>query len=193
MSMPVPDDILRFWFGSLDHPDGGTYRKVWFSKDPAFDREILTRFKETYHRAAAGDFDFWQQTAPGCLALILLLDQFPRNMFRDSPQAFATDQKALSIAQHAIRQGFDQVLPPIQRWFVYLPFMHSENLEQQQQCVELFQTLREHPAITSAYTYALKHRDVIQQFGRFPHRNAILKRESTMAESEFLKQPGSSF
>lgn len=192
--MPQIEDIIRFWFDRSPHESGtGSYRKVWFSKDPAFDQEIETRFRSVYEQAAAGELDHWQETATGSLALILLLDQFPRNLFRGQPRAFATDHKALTIARHAIDQGLAQTLPPIQRWFVYLPFMHSEDLEHQNQCVELFETLRDNPEIESAYTYALKHRDVIERFGRFPHRNQFLGRGTTPEEAEFLKQPGSSF
>lgn len=192
--MPRIEDIIRFWFDRLPHESGtGSYRKVWFAKDPAFDQEIETRFRSVYEQAAAGKLDHWQETAIGSLALILLLDQFPRNLFRGQSRAFATDDKALAIAQRLIDQGRDQDLPPIQRWFVYLPLMHSENLDHQNQCVELFETLRENPEIESAYIYALKHRDVIEQFGRFPHRNPFLGRTTTPEEAEFLKQPGSSF
>ncbi len=168
-------------------------RKVWFSKDPDFDREIEEHFRLTYEQAAAGQYDNWQETATGCLALVLLFDQFPRNMFRDTPKAFATDAKALAIAEGAIALGFDQVLPVVQRWFLYLPFEHSEHLVHQQRAVELFAPLRNNPDANGTYSYAVKHLAVIKQFGRFPHRNRILGRESTPAEIAFLKQPGSSF
>jgi len=196
--MPVtsyqPDNIIEFWFDRpLNEAGTATYRKVWFRKNADFDQAMNQQFAEVYAAAVAGHLDRWQITPIGTLALILLLDQFPRNMFRDKPDAFATDVKALELANSAIAQGFDQQLPPIQRWFVYLPFMHSESLNDQQRSVELFETLRSHPDIASAYDYALKHREVIQQFGRFPHRNAILGRTSTPEELEFLKQPGSSF
>lgn len=192
--MPKPEEILSFWFTRLPHEKGsGEARKVWFLKDSAFDQEILTRFGAVYAQAVAGELDHWQETPEGTLALILLLDQFPRNMFRGTPQAFATDDKALALAKAAIERGFDQSLPPIKRWFVYLPLMHSEDLLDQHHCVDQFHSLRDHPDITSASTYAEKHRDVIARFGRFPHRNSILGRASTPEEEEFLKQPGSSF
>lgn len=186
------DDILTFWF---EDPTGlkAKNRKVWFSKDPAFDQEIRDRFLAIYKQAAAGQLEHWQETAPGTLALILVLDQFPRNLFRGTPQAFATDAKALSLAQAAIARGFDQALPPIQRWFVYLPLMHSEDLEIQHQCVEVFRQFEHDPEVQSAYPYAIKHLEVIERFGRFPHRNVILGRQNTLEETEFLKQPGSSF
>lgn len=186
------NDILAFWF---EDPTGQTttYRKVWFSKNADFDQEIRDRFLGVYTQAKDGVLTHWQETPHGCLALILVLDQFPRNMFRDQPEAFATDQKALACAQHAIAYGFDEMLPLIQRWFVYLPFMHSESLEMQQQSVELFRQFTNDPDTQSSYPYALKHLEVIERFGRFPHRNSILGRESTFEETEFLQQPGSSF
>lgn len=187
------EDILNFWFDDPDAIAAGGYRKVWFSKDLDFDRAIQTQFLTDYQQAAIGQLDHWQSTPEGCLALILLLDQFPRNLFRGQPQSFATDAKALTIAEQAIAQGFDQALPLIQRWFVYLPFMHSEDLTMQQRSVQLYTTFQDNPVTPSAYTYALKHLEVIERFGRFPHRNVILGRETTPEEAEFLTQPGSSF
>lgn len=186
------DEVLTFWF---QDPTGQTTknRKEWFAKDPKFDQEIRDRFLGLYEQAATGQLNHWPETAPGMLALILVLDQFPRNLFRGDPRAFATDARALALTQTAIARGFDQVLPLIQRWFVYLPLMHSEDLAIQQQSVEYFRQLEQDPETQSCYPYALKHRDVIQQFGRFPHRNAILGRPSTPAEIAFLQQPGSSF
>lgn len=191
--MPQIQEIIDFWFGT---PEAGQAksRKVWFRKDPDFDQEIRIRFLADYDQAAAGALVAWQSSPQGCLALALLLDQFPRNMFRDNPQAFATDGQAIAIAQHAIAQDLDQVLPPIQRWFLYIPFMHSEKLADQQRSVELFRQLsQEEPETASAYKYAIKHLQVIERFGRFPHRNSILGRKTTLEEAEFLKQPGSSF
>ncbi|NJP08338.1 MAG: DUF924 domain-containing protein [Leptolyngbyaceae cyanobacterium RU_5_1] len=186
------DNILSFWFKDSTGATE-TNRKVWFIKNPEFDRAIELHFLEDYQQAADGKLDHWQETAEGCLALTLVLDQFPRNMFRGQPQSFATDAKALAIAQHAIHHGFDQTLPLIQRWFIYMPFMHSENLETQRHSVELFRQLADNPETQSCYPYAIKHLEVIERFRRFPHRNAILGRESTLEEIEFLKQPGSSF
>lgn len=189
------DDVLHFWFDRTpDEPPTGKRRKVWFSKNPDFDREVTQRFRSLYDQAAAGELDDWQATPAGALALVLLLDQFPRNLFRGQAQAFATDAQALAIAQTAIDRGFDQLLAPIQRVFVYLPLEHSENLAHQHQCVALFQALcDDDPDLTDYYSYAEKHRAVIQQFGRFPHRNASLGRNSTPVEITFLQQPGSSF
>jgi len=186
------DEVLTFWF--LD-PTGQTAknRKEWFIKSSKFDQEIRDRFLDLYEQAASGQLDHWQETAPGILALILVLDQFPRNLFRGDPRSFATDDKALTLTQMAIARGFDQALPLIQRWFVYLPLMHSEDLDIQNQSVEFFRQFELDPETQSSYPYAIKHRDVIQRFGRFPHRNAILGRENTPEETAFLQQPGSSF
>jgi uncharacterized protein (DUF924 family) len=175
-------------------PGFGQSRKVWFAKQPDFDQAIHQQFLSVYGQAAQGQLDAWQETATGSLALILLLDQFPRHLFRGQPQSFATDEQARAIARAAIAYGLDQQLPPIQTWFLYMPWQHSENLEDQLQSVKLFQALAAaDPQLESAYQYAVKHWRVIRQFGRFPHRNTILGRESTPEEVEFLKQPGSSF
>ncbi len=191
--MSQANEILEFWFGKPDEADYGKPRKVWFTKNSAFDEEVRSRFLKDYQQAASGQLDAWKATPQGCLALIILLDQFPRNMFRGQPQAFATDPQALAYAKYAVAQGFDKQLLPLQRQFVYLPFEHSENLEHQHQCVELFSTLKDEPDCASCIDYAHRHFKVIEQFGRFPHRNQILGRETTPEESEFLRQPGSSF
>lgn len=194
LAMSQIDEVLHFWFNRLpDEPQTGKQRQVWFSKNPAFDREVARRFRSHYEQAAAGELDDWQVTPAGALALVLLLDQVPRHLFRSQAQAFATDAKALAVAQAAIGQGFDQALPSVQRSFLYLPLEHSENLDHQNQCVVHFKALRNDPDLADFYTYAERHRDIIQQFGRFPHRNAILGRDSTPAEIAFLQQPGSSF
>ncbi|KAB8314352.1 DUF924 domain-containing protein [Tolypothrix campylonemoides VB511288] len=187
--------ILDFWFGKKDEEDYGKNRAIWFTKDPDpnFDWEIQARFMEDYEKAAAGKLDQWKETPHSCLALILLLDQFPRNMFRGNPRAFATDPQALSLAQYAIAKGFDWELPKIQRWFIYLPFEHSENLEHQRQAVELFRQLGNDPDSVYMTSSAVQHLEVIERFGRFPHRNAIFRRATTPEEAEFLKQPNSSF
>jgi uncharacterized protein (DUF924 family) len=187
------DDILAFWFGPQDQPEFGQPRQVWFRKDLHFDQEIRDRFLPTYQQAAAGDLDHWQAEAPSCLALLLLLDQFPRNMFRDTPQAFATDAKALEVAKRAVASTLDQHLLPVQRWFVYLPFEHSEQWDDQLRSLQVWQTLKEDPDSASPIDYAQRHADIIQRFGRFPHRNQILGRVSTPAEQAFLRQRGSSF
>lgn len=184
--------ILDFWFGSSSE-ENPKPRQIWFHKDPVFDRHIRTQFLGDYSKASAGELDHWQDSAAGCLALILLLDQFPRNMFRGSAQAFATDDSALRLAHHARERGFDQKLPPIKRMFIYLPFEHSENLEDQLHSVRLFEQFRSEPAMESTIVYAIKHGQIIERFGRFPHRNAILGRISTPEEEAFLSLPGASF
>ncbi|MBD2039169.1 DUF924 family protein [Microcoleus sp. FACHB-672] len=190
---PQVNEILNFWFGYPEDAEYGNTRNVWYTKNPAFDEEIRSRFFTEYELAAAGKYDSWQEVPQSCLALIIVLDQFPRNMFRGQPQAFATDYKALAAAQYAVDHKFDQQLLPVQRQFIYLPFEHSENLEHQRRCVELFQQLKDSPDSALSLDYAIRHLKIIEQFGRFPHRNEILGRESTAEEVEFLKQAGSSF
>ena len=191
--MSQVQEILEFWFGKPNDLDYGKSRKVWFIKNPEFDREVRSRFLPVYQQAVAGELDDWKASPQGCLALIILLDQFPRNMFRGQPQAFATDPQALAYAKHAVTNSFDRELLPIQRQFIYLPFEHSENPIDQHQCIKLFSTLQEYPECVSGVDYAHRHFQVIERFGRFPHRNEILGRETTPEEAEFLQQPGSSF
>ncbi len=191
--MSQVNEILNLWFGTPDEVGYGKHRKVWFTKKPQFDREIRTRFFQDYELAAAGQLNSWKESPQSCLALILLLDQFPRNLFRGSAQAFATDSLALSAAQHAVDNGFDRELLPVQRCFIYLPFEHSENLEHQRQSLELFQQLSDDVDSIHYISSAVRHFEIIKRFGRFPHRNQILGRETTTQEAEFLQQPGSSF
>ncbi|YAF97277.1 MAG: DUF924 family protein [Nodularia sp. CChRGM 3473] len=185
--------ILEFWFGDPEEPDYGKPRAFWFTEKSEFDRELRNQFLPDYQKAAAGYLDDWIDAAETCLALILLLDQFPRNMFRGTPEAFATDWEALSAAQHAVVQGYDRQFLPVQRWFIYLPFEHSENPAHQHQCVKLFQQLSHDPDSAKAIEYSLRHQEIIARFGRFPHRNSILGRTSTPEEKEFLQQLGSIF
>lgn len=184
--------ILDFWFGQPEQPIYGKPRKEWFRKNPEFDLEVRDRFLIDYEQAVAGKLEDWKNSAQTCLALILLFDQFPRNMFRSTPQAFATDWRALSAAQYVIAQGYDSELLPVQRWFIYLPFEHSENLEHQNQAVALFEQLSDPDSVTATKS-TIRHREVILRFGRFPHRNVILGRVSTPEEEEFLRQPGAAF
>lgn len=187
------EEVLGFWFGRPGEEGYGEPREAWFTRDPAFDGEIRDRFSDDYERAAAGELVGWRETPGSCLALILLLDQFPRNLFRGDPQSFATDPDALSSAKNAVDQGFDRELLKVQRWFVYLPFEHSEDLEDQRRSVELFRGLGDDPESQYVTEYAVRHLEVIERFGRFPHRNEVLGRASTPEEEEFLKEPGSSF
>jgi uncharacterized protein (DUF924 family) len=186
-------EILNFWFGSPESEEYGKRLQFWFTKSAEFDEEVRSRFLSNYEQAASGQLDDWKDSPLSCLALIILLDQFPRNIFRGTAKAFATDPQALAAAQHAVAQGFDKELLPVQCWFIYLPFEHSENLEHQHQAVELFSQLPDNPDNAETLDYSKRHRAVIERFGRFPHRNKILGRESTPEEVEFLKQPGSSF
>lgn len=188
---PGAREVLFFWFGAP--PEQGKRHKRWFEKDPAFDRLIAERFFPLYEKAARGELAHWQERPADCLALILILDQFPRNMFRGTARAFAADPLALEAARHAVAQGFDRTFPPVERLFAYLPFEHSERLEDQLTACELIEPLKAFPETADAYPYAVAHRDIIQRFGRFPHRNSILGRASSAEEIEFLKQPGSSF
>lgn len=187
----TPDEVLFFWFGAPG--ERGKRHKRWFEKSETFDREIRERFLPLYEQAAAGTLSQWKDRAEDCLALILLLDQFPRNMFRGSPRAFAADPLALEAARHAVAQGYNRTLLPVERLFAYLPFEHSEALEDQLRACELIKPLEPFEETADAYRYAVAHRDIIERFGRFPHRNAVLGRASTPQEIEFLAQPGSSF
>ncbi len=184
-------EVLDFWFGREGEPGYGEFREAWFTKDPEFDRLVRDRFEALYERAAAGDLDDWMEEARSCLALVIVLDQFPRNMFRGDPRSYATDRKAQQTAEYAVDRTLDRELPEFQRTFLYMPFMHSEDLEHQRRSVELFRRLAGDEADSSHY--AVRHMEIIERFGRFPHRNEILGRQTTPAEAEFLTQPGSSF
>jgi uncharacterized protein (DUF924 family) len=183
------DEVLDFWFGREDEPGYGEFREAWFRKDPEFDREIRDRFETLHEEATAGELDDWKQEARSCLALVILLDQFPRNMFRGDPRSYATDHRAQETAEHAVERAFDRELPEFQRTFFYMPFMHSEDLEHQRRSVELFRGL----GGSDSAGYAVRHMEIIERFGRFPHRNEVLGRRTTPEEAEFLTQPGSSF
>ncbi len=187
------DEVLSFWFGCEDEPGYGEFRNAWFQKDPGFDEKIRERFGSLYERAAAGELDGWRESAESCLALVICLDQFSRNMFRGDGRTHAADGKALETARYAVEHALDRELPPFQRMFVYMPFMHSENLEDQRRSVELFGRLAEKPGAPDVTSYAAGHKEIIERFGRFPHRNRILGRKTTQEEAEFLQGPGSSF
>jgi len=189
----TPAAILEFWFGHPGSPEYGKNRAIWFKKDPAFDSEIRRRFLEVHDRARAGRLADWRHGTESRLALILVLDQFSRNMFRDQPASFASDAEALLLARQLVAQGRDATLLPVMRSFVYLPFEHSESLPDQDEAVRLFALLAQEPGMEDLLGWAEKHREVIRRFGRFPHRNAILGRETTALELAFLEQPGSSF
>lgn len=193
MTESIVDAILQFWFGATDDPTFGQPRDYWFRKDPEFDRTLAESFQPIYERAARGELTPWEAAPHSCLALTIVLDQFPRNLFRNSPQAFATDAQALAVARSAIDRGFDQALLPVQRWFLYLPFEHSEVLADQETSLRLWEGLRDDPASVGPIEFARRHWEIVARFGRFPHRNAILGRSSSPEELAFLEQPGSHF
>ena len=184
-------DILEFWFGLAKGL--GSPRIEWFRKDPKFDAEIRKRFGESHAAAASGGLNAWRASPEPMLALVILLDQFSRNLYRNDARAFAQDEMARSCAVEALRRGDDQGFLPVQRQFLYLPFEHSEALADQEKAVELMASLEGFEETRGLTAWAEKHRDIIRRFGRFPHRNAILGRESTPEEVEFLKHPGSGF
>jgi uncharacterized protein (DUF924 family) len=183
--------VLEFWFGAAE--DYGRRHKRWFDKDPGFDAEIRRRFGSLYEDLARGGGRDWLIEPHSCLARIVVLDQFPRQIHRGSARAFATDALALDTARYAVGEGYDKPMLPVERLFVYLPFEHSESLEDQQLACELTRPLEAFPETSDVYRYALAHHDIIARFGRFPHRNTALGRVSTAEELEFLKQPGSGF
>jgi uncharacterized protein (DUF924 family) len=196
------EQILDFWFGvdfDPSAPPADDRQRLWFGKDSATDQLIRTRFGDGVEAAARGALDGWASHPRGRLALIVLLDQFTRNIHRDNPEAFACDAKALTLCLEGLTRDHDRALAPLQRVFFYLPMEHAEDLALQERCVAAFETLRaEAPAASEKafdgfLDYARRHRDIIGRFGRFPHRNAVLGRISTQAETDFLAQPGSSF
>ena len=189
------EEILSFWFAEL-RDDQAYYqerRQLWFTHNSQFDQEIRDRFTRDYQAAAERQLMGWKEMPWAGLALVILLDQFPRNMFRDDPRAFATDSLAREVATSLMQRGDDQLLLPVERMFVYLPFMHSEDLTHQQQSIVLFQQLAQQRDYLDSVAYAIRHKEIIERFGRFPHRNAILGRLSTPEEVEFLQRPGSLF
>jgi uncharacterized protein (DUF924 family) len=185
--------LIDFWFGPPRSPTRFQQRDVWFKVDPAFDRQCRDGFEALRQRAAAGGCADWVREAEPCLALILLFDQLPRNLFRGRAEAFATDKQAREAARGALSRGFDRSLPASWRQFIYLPFEHSEDLADQELSVKLAAGLARDPAFAGALDYAQRHHAIIARFGRFPHRNASLGRASTPEEEAFLKEPGSSF
>jgi uncharacterized protein (DUF924 family) len=185
--------LIDFWFGAPRSPSRFQQRPVWFKPDPAFDAQLRAQFGALRERAAAGGCAEWMLEAEPCLALILRLDQLPRNLFRGSAQAFATDAQARAAARAALARGFDRSLPAAWRQFIYLPFEHSEELADQELSVKLAAALARDPGFAETLDYAERHRAIIARFGRFPHRNAALGRKSTAEEEAFLKEPNSSF
>jgi uncharacterized protein (DUF924 family) len=175
-------EVLDFWFDPSS-------KAHWFEPSAAFDRAVAARLGDLHRRAAGGAFEAWQSSVEGCLALCILLDQAPRQLFRGEARAFATDAKALAVAKRALAEGFDRQLPVDQRLFLYLPLMHSERVADQEQCVALFET----EELRDKLCHAVEHADIIRRFGRFPHRNAALGRASTANEEAYLREGGKQF
>jgi uncharacterized protein (DUF924 family) len=193
--MTQAQDVLDFWFGPPDSAGFGQARREWFVKDDGFDAVIRTRFGDLIAQAVDGGLRDWDMAGPrGVLARLIVLDQFTRNAGRGTPLSFQGDVLALGAARKLVEFGADRQLQPVERWFAYMPFEHAEDLAMQDKAVQLFTTLaQEHEGFGEALDYAHRHRDVIERFGRFPHRNDILDRVSTAAELAFLQQPGSRF
>lgn len=180
--MTAPEEILEFWFGAKP----GVYRNEWFQKNPAFDDEIRRRFSAVYREAGDEKLTHWMKTPQHALALVILLDQFPRNMFRGDRRSFGSDGLALRYASAAVRRAYDRQVLPVQRSFFYLPFEHSEKLVHQKESVRLFRGLERQAGMKNNLLYAIKHQDIIKKFGRFPHRNQILGRASSPQEQDFI-------
>lgn len=176
------EDIIEFWFGETDPGN-------WFVRSEAFDQTIRQRFSAVHAAAAHCELGNWRRSAEGRLAEVIVLDQFSRNLFRDSARAFACDGLALALAQEAVRMGADWAMPPAQKAFLYMPYMHSESPLIHEQAIRLFSQ----PGLEYNLEFELKHKAVIDRFGRYPHRNALLGRESDPEELAFLAQPGSPF
>ena len=191
---PRAGKVLDFWFGPPGDPAHGQPRVEWFRKDAAFDAAIAQRFGTLIDEALAGQLATWSAQPLSALAQVIVLDQFTRNAFRDTPRAFAGDALALAAAQAMVDTQQDRSLTSVQRQFAYLPFEHAEDLAMQREALRLFGALaQDDPARADLLTWAQKHHDIVARFGRFPHRNAILGRASTAEEAAFLQTPGSGF
>lgn len=197
MSTTLPEparDVLDFWFGAVGSAERGNQRQEWFSKHGAFDAQIRDRFGTTIEQALRGQLDSWVDDARSALARILLLDQFTRNAFRGSARAFAGDTQALAGASAMVGSRQDTALPPYMRAFAYLPFEHAEGIAMQDEAVRLFTRLcTASPELAQMLDYAQQHHAVIERFGRFPHRNQLLGRLSTLEEVAYLAMPGAGF
>lgn len=171
----TPDEIIAFWFSE-------PVKKLWYKSTPAFDQQLLEQYQEVWLKAKEGGLDHWRDSATGCLALVIVLDQLPLNMFRGQAKSFSTEKQAIDISHWAIAQGFDQEITPDKLGFLYIPLMHSESISDQILSVKLFTDAN----LKGNIRFAKHHRDLIEEFGRFPHRNLILGRESTPQEIEYL-------
>jgi len=170
------EEVIDFWYSE-------SVRQRWFKSTPAFDEQIKSLYEPLWLAAAEGGYDHWQSTAEGCLALCIVLDQFPLNMYRNQSKCFSTEAQSIIVAKHAVDSGFDLQLPNDQLAFLYMPLMHSEDLQDQALSVELYSNA----GLESNARFAMHHRDIVKRFGRFPHRNDILERESSAEELAYLK------
>jgi uncharacterized protein (DUF924 family) len=186
-------EVLRFWFAGADGSEAGQVRRQWFARDDAFDASIDRRFGRLVADAIAGRRDAWGRDPDCAPALVVVLDQFPRNIHRGTPRMFAGDARALEVARRIVANRWDERYDSLLRWFCYMPFEHSESIGDQNESLRLFGALRDDPLAGGAWRWAVRHHEIIERFGRFPHRNETLGRESTPEEREFLQQPGSSF
>jgi uncharacterized protein (DUF924 family) len=182
---PLAAEVLTFWFGDTELATEIERRDVWFRSTPEFDGELTTRFGAVQERAGGGAYDHFIADPANCLALVLMLDQFPRNIFRGTPRAFGSDAKAREVARAALAHGHDGAMARWRRIFLYLPFEHSEHLADQDLACELYAPLGEERSLQGA----LDHREAIRRFGRFPHRNAVLGRADTPEEAAYLEDP----
>ena len=185
--------VLTFWFGRKGDPDWGEHREDWWKKDQKFDQACCDEFLDLYEQAAGGDLDGWMDDWEGSLALIILLDQLPRNMFRGTPKMYAADHKARNVAGHIANMAFDAAMTDVQKLFAHLPFEHHEDLESQNLHVTYISANYHGPRRDESLKAAHRHHEIIERFGRFPHRNEILGRVSTPEETAFLMEPNSSF
>ena len=185
--------ILDFWFGPRDHADFGTSRGFWFQGGPEFDESVKEAFKRDVDAARGGAYDSWRESPSAALALVILFDQFPRNIYRGDPLAFATDPRARALSTHILDRAWDKDMSPVEQLFVYLPFEHSEDIGDQRRSVELFENMAPHENKPEWIDFARRHLVIVERFGRFPHRNRILGRADTDEERVFLAQPNSGF
>lgn len=200
-TVPKALRVLDFWFGELDANglSSPTVAARWWQHDPEFDASVKREFGDLYRQASVGDLTDWLNSDESALALVIVLDQFSRNLHRDTPQMVAQDSTALDISERLIERGADRRFPAAWRSFVYMPFMHSEDLADQNRCIELFEQMRDQTdgpvsdGAANSIDFAVRHRDIIARFNRFPHRNGFLDRTSSEEEMAFLQEPGSSF
>ena len=195
------EDVLEFWFSDAGVSPGKAAQRAlfWFQSDPTVDETIARRFSKAVARAVRSDLDSWKRSPRPCLALIILVDQFPRNLYRGTPAAFRYDARALDVAVHGVAAGHLDRLAPVEQWCFLMPYEHSEELSIQREGIELFEQLVDRsspewqPLLRQGLGFARRHLDIVERFGRFPHRNVILARASTAAERAYLAAGGESF